>query len=66
MKVFIALLLWCILFMIIWPLAIVMVFLFPLIWLIALPFRIVGFTLDVVFKVIGSILLFPFRVARGR
>ncbi len=65
MKVFIALILWFLLFAISWPLALVLLFLFPLIWLIALPFRIVGFTLEVVFKLIGSILMFPFRVAKS-
>jgi len=36
-----------------------------LIWLILLPFRIVGFTLEVVFKLIGAILLFPFRLVKA-
>jgi hypothetical protein len=39
-----------------------LIFLLPLIWLILLPFRIVGFTLEVVFKLISAILLFPFRI----
>jgi hypothetical protein len=42
-----------------------MLVLLPLIWLILLPFRIIGFTLEVVFKLISSILLFPFRIVRG-
>ena len=45
-----------------WPIAIVMLVLFPLIWLILLPFRIVGFTLEMVIKFIGAILTLPFRI----
>lgn len=62
MKLFISLILWCLLLVICWPLALLMVFLFPLVWLILLPFKIVGLTIDLVFKVISAILLFPFRV----
>ena len=65
MKTFLAVVLWCILFVICWPLALVMIFLLPLIWLILLPFRIVGFTLELVFKVISGILLFPFRLVKA-
>jgi hypothetical protein len=38
-------------------------FLFPLIWLLLLPFTIVGLTIGLVFKLIGAVLLFPFRMA---
>jgi len=64
MKTFIALILWFILVVLCWPLALLLLFLFPLIWLILLPFRILGFTLELVFKFIGAVLLFPFRLAR--
>lgn len=65
MRTLIAFILWCILFVLCWPVALVMLFLFPLIWLILLPFRILGFTLEVVFKLIGAVLLFPFRVVKA-
>lgn len=65
MRVFIGVVLWFILFVICWPLAIAMIFLFPLIWLILLPFRIVGLTIDVLFKFIGAVLMFPFRLLKG-
>jgi hypothetical protein len=65
MKTLIAILLWCILFVFCWPLALAMIFLLPIIWLILLPFRIIGFTLEVVFKLIGAILLFPFKVIKA-
>ncbi len=64
MKTFIAVILWCMLFVFCWPLALLMIILFPLVWLILLPFRIVGFTIEVVFKLIGAVLLFPFRVMK--
>ena len=62
MNLFISLILWCILLVICWPLALIMLVLFPLVWLILLPFAIVGFTLEVVFKLITAVLLFPFRI----
>lgn len=62
MSFFLSLVLWCILLVICWPLALIVLFLFPLVWLILLPFRIVGLTLELVFKLVGAILLFPFRV----
>ncbi|HET9487063.1 MAG TPA: hypothetical protein VFO54_06500 [Chryseosolibacter sp.] len=62
MKVFISLILWFILLVLCWPLALIMLFLFPLVWLILLPFKIVGLTIDLVFKLVSGILLFPFRV----
>lgn len=65
MKIFMALALWFILFVICWPIALVMLFLFPLVWLILLPFRIVGFTLEVVFSLIKAVLLFPFKLVKA-
>jgi hypothetical protein len=65
MKIFLAAVLWCMLFVLCWPLALLMLFLFPLVWLILLPFRIVGFTIGLIFKVISAVLLFPFRMVRA-
>jgi hypothetical protein len=65
MKTLIVILLWAILFVLCWPIALLMIFLLPLIWLILLPFRIIGFTLEIVFKFIGNVLMFPFRVIRA-
>jgi hypothetical protein len=65
MRTFIALILWFMLLVLCWPLALLMLFLFPLVWLILLPFRIIGFTLEAVFKLIGAILLFPFRLVKA-
>lgn len=65
MRTFIALALWLILFVICWPLALIMIFLFPFVWLILLPFRIVGLTVEVVFSLIKGILLFPFKLMKA-
>lgn len=65
MRIFLSLALWFILLVLYWPLALIMLFLFPLVWLILLPFRIVGFTLDVVFSLIKGILLFPFKLVKA-
>lgn len=65
MRTFLALVLWCLLFVICWPVALIMLILFPFVWLLLLPFRIVGFTLDVLFSLIKGILLFPFRMMKA-
>jgi hypothetical protein len=65
MRTFLALVLWCLLFVICWPIALMMLILFPLVWLLLLPFRIVGFTLEVVFSLIKAVLLFPFKLVKA-
>jgi hypothetical protein len=65
MKVVLAIILWFILLTLCWPLAIILFFLFPIVWLLTLPFQIIGFTLDLVFKVIRGIVLFPFKVVKA-
>ena len=62
MKLFISLVLWCLLLAVCWPLALVMLIIFPLLWLILLPFKIVGLSIELVFKLVSAVLLFPFRV----
>jgi hypothetical protein len=62
MKAFIAVILLFILLAICWPLALIMILLFPLIWLILLPFQIVGLTIGLLFKFISAVLLFPFKL----
>ena len=58
-------LLWCILLVLCWPLAIVALILFPLIWLILLPFRLVGIVTISVFALIGAIFMLPARILRS-
>lgn len=65
MKTIIAIILWFILLVMCWPLALILIFILPIVWLLLLPFRLIGFTLEVVFKFIGAILLFPFRIVKA-
>jgi len=58
-------LLWCILLVICWPLALVALVLYPLIWLILLPFRIAGIAVGSVFLLITALFTLPARVVRG-
>ena len=58
-------LLWCILFVICWPLALLALVLYPIIWLLLLPFRIVGIAVGGVLDLIKAILFLPGRVLRG-
>jgi hypothetical protein len=58
-------LLFCILLVLCWPLALVALVVYPLIWLILLPFRIVGIAVKGVLALIREILFFPVRVLRG-
>lgn len=62
MNLFLSLILWCVLLVICWPLALIVLILYPFIWLLLLPFRIVGLTIDLLFKLVSGILLFPFRM----
>jgi hypothetical protein len=66
MKVFIIWVLWCVLFVLCWPLAILALALFPLVWLISLPLRVVGITLEAVFGFLRALLFLPARLLRGR
>jgi hypothetical protein len=58
-------LLWCILLVLCWPLALVALILYPFIWLLLLPFRLVGIAVGGVFELLGAIITLPVRVLRG-
>jgi hypothetical protein len=58
-------LLWCILLVLCWPLALLALVLYPLVWLILLPFRIVGITVTGVLELLRAIIFFPARVLTG-
>ncbi|MBS0445998.1 MAG: hypothetical protein JSR59_08620 [Proteobacteria bacterium] len=53
---------WCILFVLCWPIALLLVLFAPLIWLIALPFRLAGVAISAVFALIRGILFLPARL----
>lgn len=58
-------LLWLILLVISWPLAILALVLYPLVWLLAIPFRLLGITVGAVFELLRALLNLPARVLRG-
>ena len=57
-------LLWCILFVLCWPLAIAALVLYPIVWLILLPFRIVGIAIGGVLELVWAIVTLPFTIIR--
>jgi hypothetical protein len=57
--------LWCILLLLCWPLALLALIAYPFVWLLSIPFRIVGITLTGVFGLLSAILLLPLRLLRG-
>jgi hypothetical protein len=58
-------LLWCLLLFFCWPLALVALVLYPIIWLILLPFRIVGIAVDGALGLVRGIIMLPVRVLQG-
>ena len=58
-------LLFCILLVFCWPLALVALILYPFIWLLLLPFRLLGMAVDGVFELIRGLLLLPGRILRA-
>ncbi|MBU6469297.1 MAG: hypothetical protein KGL00_10630 [Gammaproteobacteria bacterium] len=65
MNAFPGLILWLILLVVCWPLALLALILYPLVWLVLLPFRLVGISVDAVFELLGAILRLPARLLRG-
>lgn len=60
-----AFLLWCILLVLCWPLAILALVLYPIVWLLTLPFRLVGIAVGGGFSLLRAILFLPARILRG-
>ena len=61
----VALLLWLILLVLCWPLALIALVLYPIVWLILLPFRILGIAVDGVLQLMRAVILLPARVLSG-
>jgi len=57
-------LLWCILFVLCWPLALLALILYPLVWILLLPFRLLGIAVKGVFDLIAAIIMLPARLLR--
>lgn len=59
-------LLWLLLLMVCWPLALLALVLYPLLWIISLPFRLVGIAVEGMFELLRSIVLLPSRLLASR
>jgi hypothetical protein len=58
-------LLWLILFVLCWPLAVLALILYPLVWVLLLPFRLVGIAVGGVFELLKAVIFFPARLLGG-
>lgn len=61
-----AFLLWLLLLVVCWPLALIALVLYPLVWLLLLPLRLLGLAVEGVFELLRAIILLPARVLGGR
>jgi hypothetical protein len=59
-------LLWLLLLVLCWPIALLALVLWPIVWLLSLPFRLVGIAVEGVFELLRAIILLPARVLGGR
>jgi hypothetical protein len=59
-------LLWLLLLVLCWPLALLALLLYPVVWLLLLPFRLVGLTVEGVFALLRALILLPARVLGAR
>jgi hypothetical protein len=60
------LLLWLILLVLCWPLAVLALLAWPILWLLLLPLRLLGIAVDGVFQLLRAVVLLPARVLSGR
>ena len=58
-------LLWCILLVFCWPLALVALVLYPVVWLLLFPFRVVGIAVGGALELVGAVIFLPVRLLRG-
>jgi hypothetical protein len=57
---------WVLLFVLCWPIALLALILFPIVWLLSLPLRLIGISVEAVFVLVKSLLFLPARVIRLR
>lgn len=58
-------LLWCLLFVLCWPLALLALVLYPLVWLFLLPFRLIGLAVTGALEIVAAVILLPARMLRA-
>lgn len=66
MKTLLVAVLWCLLFVMAWPLALGVLVLWPVLWLLSLPFRAVGIAVEAVFALLKAVLFLPARLLGHR
>lgn len=66
MKILLVFLIWCVLFVLSWPVAVLALVLFPLVWLVCLPFRLVGVAVGSVLAFVKAVLFLPARLLERR
>jgi hypothetical protein len=66
MKTLLLFVAWCILFVLAWPVAVLALLLFPLVWLLALPFRLAGVVVEALFALLRAVLMLPARLLGHR
>jgi hypothetical protein len=66
MRVLILFVGWCILFVLCWPVALLALVLFPLVWLLSLPLRLIGITVEALFALVRALLFLPARLLGWR
>ena len=59
-------LLWCLLLVLCWPIALLALVLYPIVWLLLLPFRLLGIAVDAVFAFLKAVLFLPARILGSR
>jgi hypothetical protein len=65
MKTLLLIVAWCLLFVLCWPLALAAIVLLPFLWLLSLPFRIIGVVVEALIALLKAVLLLPARIWRG-
>jgi hypothetical protein len=65
MKTLLLLLVWCLLFVLCWPLALAALILWPLLWLLSIPFRFLAAVVEALIAFVKAVLLLPARILRG-
>ena len=65
LRIMVKFLLWCILLVLCWPLALLALVLYPIVWLLLLPFRLAGIAVGGVLDLVSAIIFLPARVLRA-
>jgi hypothetical protein len=66
MKLFLGFIGWCVLFVLCWPLAILALIVFPLVWLVSIPFRLAAYVIGAMLALVQAILFLPARLLGAR